>query len=110
MGLTAHILFDTMIDRQVLADRAVSSDLVQRISADRRRRKGGEETLGRPCRMYDGRLVGRAVLALVSSAMMPLGRGREWFPPLSEPLSFAEHCNVLQAGNVTANRPVETGG
>jgi hypothetical protein len=60
--------------------------------------------------MHDGRTFGRAVLALVSIAAMPLGRGREWFPPLSDPLSFGEPCDVLQAGDVTANRPVETGG
>jgi hypothetical protein len=60
--------------------------------------------------MHNSSLFGRAVLALVSGAVMPLRRGREWFPPLSDPLGFGEPCNVLQAGDVTANRPVETGG
>ncbi len=60
--------------------------------------------------MHDGPMFGRAILALVSIAVMPLGRGREWFPPFGEPLSFGEQCDVFQAGDLTANRPVETGG
>jgi hypothetical protein len=58
--------------------------------------------------MHDGGMFWRAVLALVSNAVMPLGRGREWFPPLSEPLGFGEQGDMFEAGDLTTNRPVET--
>ena len=53
-------------------------------------RKAAKKTLGRCVEWTTAVCWGEQDLALVSNAVMPLGRGRKRFPALSEPLSFGE--------------------
>ena len=69
--------------------------------------EGGEDTLGRLMRVYDGRVLRGAVLALIAGAAVPLGRGREGFPPFSDPLGLCEPRDVFQASDLAANGPIE---